>query len=264
MIPALEIKAVARKKGVPESTVERDYTQNWLLFGLSKTSFKMALKGGTGIRKVYIEDYRFSDDLDFTLLEGYEEETIQGKLLRGIKIARRESGIGFEESIAFKETLNGYEATVYFRIIRPSGAPLKIKIDLTKRENEPILLPLEKRKVIHPYSDECSAEVLVYSLEEIFAEKVCSLFQRTRPRDLYDVWTLKNIVELEAALSILPEKFRIKNAQFELETFKERRIHYKRAWERSLAHQINPLPEFNKVWNDVLRFLEEFKESAKL
>ncbi|GAB6101013.1 hypothetical protein JCM16138_02360 [Thermococcus atlanticus] len=102
----------------------------------------------------------------------------------------------------------------------------------------------------------------MYSLEEIFAEKVRSLFQRTRPRDLYDVWNLKNIVELEAALSILLEKFRIKNAQFELGTFKERRIHYKRAWVGSLAHQINSLPEFEKVWNDVLEFLEELKESV--
>lgn len=79
MIPIPEIKAIARKGEVPESTVERDYVQNWLLFGLSKISLEMALKGETGIRKVYIEDYRFSDDLDFTLLEEYERETIQGE-----------------------------------------------------------------------------------------------------------------------------------------------------------------------------------------
>ena len=264
MIPILEIKATAKKKGIPESTVERDYSQNWLLFGLSKTSIKMALKGGTGIRKVYIEDYRFSDDLDFTLLEEYDGKTIQGELVKGIKIARKESGISFEENIALKETPNGYEATVYFSIIRELGSTLKIKIDLTKKENEPILLPLEKRKIIHPYSDECNAEILTYSLEEIFAEKVRSLFQRTRPRDLYDVWRLKDIIELKTVLSILPEKFRLKNVRFELEIFKERRMYYERAWERSLAHQINPLPEFDKVWDDVLKFLEELKESVKL
>jgi predicted nucleotidyltransferase component of viral defense system len=32
---------------------------------------KMALKGGTGIRKVYMEGFRFSDDLDFTFMEEY-------------------------------------------------------------------------------------------------------------------------------------------------------------------------------------------------
>ncbi|WP_048146464.1 nucleotidyl transferase AbiEii/AbiGii toxin family protein [Pyrococcus abyssi] len=88
MISIFEIKTIARKNGVPESTVERDYAQNWLLFGLSKTSLKMALKGGTGIRKVYIENYRFSDDLDFTLLKGYSKETILNKLAKSVKIAK--------------------------------------------------------------------------------------------------------------------------------------------------------------------------------
>ena len=69
MIPIREIKEVARLFGVPPSTIERDYAQNWLLSSFG--SLQMALKGGTGIRKVYIEHYRFSDDLSFfvTLLE---------------------------------------------------------------------------------------------------------------------------------------------------------------------------------------------------
>jgi predicted nucleotidyltransferase component of viral defense system len=262
MIPVFEIKAIARKRGVPESTVERDYAQNWLLFGLSKTSLKMALKGGTGIRKVYIGNYRFSDDLDFTLLEGYDSETIRRELVNALKIARKESGVNFEENIALKDTVNGYEAAAYFRIIRSTGPHLKLKIDLTKKENEPILLPLEKRKVIHPYSDECNARVLAYSLEEIFAEKVRSLFQRTRPRDLYDIWRLKDIIEWEEIAGIIFEKFEVKSVQPELEEFKRRKVHYERAWERSLAHQITPLPEFDRVWSDVLKFLEKLKEGV--
>lgn len=75
MIPIVEIKEAARAFGVPPSTIERDYAQNWLLAHLS--ALPMALKGGTGIRKVFIENYRFSDDLDFTLLEPYEKEALQ-------------------------------------------------------------------------------------------------------------------------------------------------------------------------------------------
>ncbi len=67
MIPTLEIKERARESGVPPSTIERDYAQNWLLSTLRPVN--MVFKGGTCIRKVFIEDYRFSDDLDFTLLE---------------------------------------------------------------------------------------------------------------------------------------------------------------------------------------------------
>ena len=67
MITQNEIRQKAREHEVPVSTIERDYAQNWLLMALP--SLPLVLKGGTGIRKVYIGDYRFSDDLDFTLLD---------------------------------------------------------------------------------------------------------------------------------------------------------------------------------------------------
>ena len=65
MIKESEIKNISRQNKVPISTIERDYTQNWMLSFLPK----MAFKGGTCLRKVYFKEYRFSDDLDFTLLE---------------------------------------------------------------------------------------------------------------------------------------------------------------------------------------------------
>ncbi|MCK4421542.1 nucleotidyl transferase AbiEii/AbiGii toxin family protein, partial [candidate division WOR-3 bacterium] len=78
MIPAREIKEKARECGVPETTIERDYAQNWLLKHLS--NMNMVLKGGTGIRKVYIGNYRFSDDLDFTLLVRMDKDMLEKSL----------------------------------------------------------------------------------------------------------------------------------------------------------------------------------------
>jgi len=43
----------------------------------------------TGIRKVFIENYRFSDDFDFTLLEPYEMEHLR-EFLAGKGIAREQ------------------------------------------------------------------------------------------------------------------------------------------------------------------------------
>lgn len=42
MIPEMELREKARENGVPLSTVERDYAQNWLLKHLSV--IEMALK----------------------------------------------------------------------------------------------------------------------------------------------------------------------------------------------------------------------------
>ncbi|WP_202319137.1 nucleotidyl transferase AbiEii/AbiGii toxin family protein [Archaeoglobus neptunius] len=250
MIPEVEIREFARKNGVPETTVERDYAQNWLLSSLPHI---MALKGGTGIRKVYIGNYRFSDDLDFTLLEDVEADELKDFIVKAVREAKKRSGIDFDENIRFRGVDNGYDVTVYFRILRRAGNPLRIKIDITKRENEATLLPLERRKIIHPYSDKCETEVLTYSLQEIFAEKIRSLFQRTRPRDLYDVWLLSKL-GLDVS-GIIDEKFRFKGVKADFDGLLRRKEDFRNAWESSLRHQLRDLPDFNVVFDDVMEFL---------
>ena len=92
---------------------------------------------------------------------------------------------------------------VYFRILGSAGNPVNIKPDLAAHEREGVLLPLEKKMVIHPYSDDFHLMVLAYSLEEIVAEKIRALFERTRPRDLYEVWRIHNEVDDGKVLNIL-------------------------------------------------------------
>ncbi len=142
MIPSIEIKERAREYRVPSSTIERDYAQNWLLKHLS--AMNMVLKGGTGIRKVYIEKYRFSDDLDFTLLEKIDMNMLKKSLNEIVAEVKEESGIKFNEEVQIEEIINGFEVTTYFRILRITGTPIKIKLDLTKPEKEKVLLPIEK------------------------------------------------------------------------------------------------------------------------
>lgn len=257
MITQREIREKAREYGVPESTVERDYAQNRLLMAFS--SLDMALKGGTGIKKVYFGDYRFSDDLDFTLLKIVAKEKLEALIKESIKKAKEESGINFSENIGFQENDNGFEIAVYFRILRGSGNPLKIKLDITQSGNEEILLPLSKRIIIHPYSDNLEAEMKVYSLEEMVAEKVRSLFQRTRPRDLYDVWYLWNNVDKKKVLDIFPEKCKFKNVKIDVKGFENGKDNFKNAWENSLRHQLKYLPTFEEVFSIVFEEVRKMR-----
>ncbi len=247
MISLNEIRRKAREYGVPVSTVERDYAQNWLLAALS--SFQMVLKGGTGIRKVYFKDYRFSDDLDFTLLESIEKDELKNMIKNAIAMAMEGSGINFSNDIEIQENDNGFEISVYFQIMQRRENRTKIKIDITKTENEKILLPVNIKKIIHPYSDNLNTKAKVYALEEIMAEKIRSLFQRTRPRDLYDVFYLWNKVKKEDVFYILSEKFKEKNVQLDINDIMLRKDKFKNAWENSLGHQLKDLPEFEKAFS---------------
>ncbi|MCK4703520.1 nucleotidyl transferase AbiEii/AbiGii toxin family protein [Candidatus Bathyarchaeota archaeon] len=256
MIPDEEIKEIARMYGVPTSTVERDYAQGWLLASLS-TRFNMAFKGGTSIRKIHLKDYRFSDDLDFTLLEDYSKDQVQGNILDAAQEAKASSGINYENAVSINEVTNGFRATVEFRILRVGGNSINIKLDLTKQQNETVVLPLERRPVFHPYSDGLNVSVLSYSLTEILSEKIRALFQRTRPRDLYDVWKLSEL-KLDVP-NILREKFDFKDVTFDIEELNLKREDFGNAWENSLGHQISDLPDFDSVFGKVKAYLRLFE-----
>ncbi|MCK4234133.1 nucleotidyl transferase AbiEii/AbiGii toxin family protein [candidate division WOR-3 bacterium] len=257
MIPEREIREKARENGVPETTIERDYAQNCLLNYFS--NIPMVLKGGTGIRKTYIENYRFSDDLDFTLLEKLDKDMLEESLNKAVRETREESGINFNDGIHIEENINGFEIPIYFSILRRGGTPLKIKLDLTNPEKERILLPIERKGVLHPYSDRCLFKANVYSLEEIMAEKIRSLFERTRPRDLYDVSYLQNKIKRERMTDILSEKCRFKSVEIEVSSLENRKFDFSNAWKNSLGNQLKDLPDFNYVYNKVIEQVGKYE-----
>jgi predicted nucleotidyltransferase component of viral defense system len=251
MIPALEIKERARESGVPTSTIERDYCQNWLLSALSPIT--MAFKGGTCIRKVFIENYRFSDDLDFTIPEPIDADALRAAVGDAVVRAREESGILFEDDPGFRETKTGFKATVRFRILnRGSASPVKIDLDLTGPDQEEILLPVTGRPVFHPYSDGLAVSVPSYSLEEIMAEKIRSLFQRTRSRDLYDIVRLSDRADRRLVKSILRRKCDAKGVVIDMAVLSEKREHFKALWQVSLGHQMNGVPDFDESFEAMM------------
>ncbi len=71
MIKPGETSLKAREVGVRDQQIEKDYMLSWILQGVAQNeqlSNAIVFKGGTVLKKIYFEDYRFSEDLDFTLL----------------------------------------------------------------------------------------------------------------------------------------------------------------------------------------------------
>lgn len=78
MISQSEISKFAAAKIKQDKVIEKDYVLTWILIGLADSSLKdiLAFKGGTALKKVYFPDYRYSEDLDFTLLEPTDENVM--------------------------------------------------------------------------------------------------------------------------------------------------------------------------------------------
>lgn len=258
MIRSQEIKEKAREYSVPVSTIERDYAQNWLLKYLYHPD--IILKGGTGIKKIYQENYRFSDDLDFSLTRPIKDKDLFIHMNEAVDKAKEEVGINFQISSKFAKTETGFRGKIYFNIIQnAAGTPLSIKVDITNYGNEIILLPTEKKKVFHSYSDELNAEIKVYSLEEIFAEKIRALIQRTRARDLYDVGMLHDLINKDKVLQILDEKFDFKGVILDISSLTKRKDDFSNAWDASLNHQLKVMPNFEISFNKAITIISEIK-----
>ena len=72
MIRRAEIVDRVQRWGLREDVVEKDYVLGWVLWGIGSEPLlreTWVFKGGTCLKKCYIETYRFSEDRDFTVLE---------------------------------------------------------------------------------------------------------------------------------------------------------------------------------------------------
>ena len=92
MISHEDIKNLVSEWSLREDIIEKDYVIGWILWGIGSdpdVGPKWAFKGGTCIKKCYIETYRFSEDLDFTVLPGgpiklKEISSILDRILKGV------------------------------------------------------------------------------------------------------------------------------------------------------------------------------------
>lgn len=247
---------------VPESVIERDYCLSWFLFGLAHSPLRelLVFKGGTALRRCHFQDYRFSEDLDFTLTEERPLSDIIEHFDDLFEWVNDESGIEFGLGKQEEPHENNY--TFYLTYIGPlPGKAREVKVDISFREI--ILQPIEERTIIQTY-DEYSdfieeATIQVYSLDEVIIEKICALHSpaRNEPRDLYDIHYLieGEGVEIDFLIEDIDKKLRFKGYSLEKRRgeFEKKESRLKKLWEIRLDAQMVSLPEFDEVFRSVKR-----------
>jgi len=251
---------------IPEAVLERDYCLAWFLVGLSGSQLKdlLIFKGGTALKRCHFGDYRFSEDLDFTLARAAEFAEIREGLEEIYRFVAQASGIRFAFDREDRQNhANSY--TFYLSYQGPLPAPNSVKVDITI--NEVLCFPIEQLPVLRGYPEfEDLPEgrlVSVYSLNEIAAEKVVALQDRARnePRDLYDLWylTVHEGVDLAELVPATEQKLQFRGKAIagleERILAKEARL--RALWAGRLGHQIEVVPEFNEVFRVVRRALRQ-------
>ncbi len=259
MIGRPEIQRLARDGGVDERTQERDYVLTWLLAGMANQDMGLALKGGTCLRRCYIRDYRYSEDLEFTLPEGVSRVTAADAASAWCRFMGKEAGI--QADATADVGLGVRRAWVSFTGPLAARRDRAIKVDLA--DDEEIVEAIVRRPLLSEYSDlpDSKYEVPAYALTEIWAEKVRSLMQRAEPRDAYDLAALADFDKHlpGEALAVFEQKALAKGLDpldlgARLDA-RERRLPH--TWDDRLHDQVVEVPAFEGTWRRLRRVLRQ-------
>lgn len=266
MIKPKEIQQKAREVGVRDQQIEKDYVLSWILKGIAghdQLKRILVFKGGTVLKKVYFEDYRFSEDLDFTLLDNsITNKQIFDWFGEIFEYVREEANIPLEIIDDNEHEDGGINFYIgYTGPLGGQGSHKRVKVDISKSEKmefEPVVRP-----VFAAYSDIEDHELLSYQLEEVLVEKMRSVMQRMQARDFYDIWYLLEEHQMEVEFYV--QEFTGKCAAKNLnpvdfpKKLSERMPSYKGRWQTSLRDQIHDLPNFERVEREVLRRLRNME-----
>jgi len=255
MLSRAELQRLANRQKIALGILEKDYVLTEVLKALSRVPMLnegFVFKGGTALRKVYFSNWRYSEDLDFTVKHDMSKEELRRALDAWYHQVEGESQIRLNTRQLYKT--DGY-ARIRTQFLGPLSYPGMIYMDLSF--DEPLCLEPEYRRVLtDPFADE-QRKVLVYLLEELLAEKIRSLLERGKSRDYYDVWRLlkEHISQLDLELlgKVLSEKLAHKGLYLhsvsDLLPREPRGL--KRYWENDLQQQVNSLSPLEEVLGEL-------------
>lgn len=274
MIARAALQTRAREWGLTEEVAEKDYVLGWLLWGIgSHPALRehWVFKGGTCLKKCFVETYRFSEDLDFTVLEHgpLEPDALLPVLIEMLDTVEQQTGIGLTGRapvVRLRPDGRSAEGRIYYRGPRGAAGEARVKLDLTY--DEIVVEPTVRRAIAHAYDDELPADATVgcYAFVEVFAEKLRALGQRTRPRDLYDVVNLYRRADLHDERDLVTTVLARKCAHKDIPvptltavTSIEKAADLRADWQAMLAHQLPELPpveDFIDALGDVFDWLQ--------
>lgn len=148
---------------------------------------ELVFRGGTALHKLHLDvPLRYSEDLDYVRTSGAGI----GQLTQAL------TSLGEQLGFTVRTRISQYPK-VYWRSAAETGVPLRIKIEVNTHERSPVLAHLRRTHSVTSQWWTGGAEVLTFQPEELVATKIRALYQRSKGRDLFDLWLALTHIGLE-------------------------------------------------------------------
>lgn len=250
MIDLKNLREIGRVKGIQNlAQMEKDYFQELILLFISRNNEAgLIFKGGTCIYKLFSLD-RFSEDLDF---DGVPDTSFRTRVVSFLGkygyASRITTNNDFSDGLSLKILINGplYSGK--------NESRCRIIMDFSDREKmamEPSFITFYSL-----YDDIPPFPIWSMDAKEILAEKIRSLIQRKKARDLYDInFLLKKGVR--TSLDTVNTKPGLYGDSYTEERFREGMLTARINWDRELKAFVRHLQPFDNIESFVLNTINE-------
>ena len=157
---------------------------------------ELVLRGGIAFHKLLLpQPRRYSEDLDFVRMT-----------TGGIgDVMKRLTSLGQELGYQVNTKMGMYPK-VFWKFVYASGLPGKIKIEINTFERSPMLPLAPRNHEVNSSYCMTKANIPTFQVEELVATKIRALYQRSKGRDLYDLWLAFTELHLdpEAVIAAYP------------------------------------------------------------
>lgn len=245
-----ELKIIADEKGFGIILMEKDYLLTYLLY-LIKDIKGIYFKGGTALSKIFLNNKRLSEDIDFSL-------TKEVKLVSDdIKVKLQ--GTFFDNITKDKDVERFTRLVVHYKLFHEEG---EIFIDLNKRAR--LLLKPEKHMINHFYEEHIPKfSVNTLAKEEIIAEKVAASITRNRPRDHFDVYTIIHN-KLPINIELVKKKCELSGKEFSIVKIFSNANKLKNRWDKDMLPLLAEEVSFQDMMKTLSKHFKLKEEKEKL
>ena len=255
---------LAEKYGVDPAVIENDYLVEMILAAIAHDDVLKEIfifRGGTCLHKVYFENYRFSEDIDFTFGSSTGVDNAGKEMLRVLEKLKSKNPeiLGWTT----KREPERMQFFVQYAIVREIGNPKKeLKLDICEAPET----PANTNRTLRFLHDEFKNEKLTINtndIEAIAADKISRTISANKEaRDIYD---LKYLLSEDIETGKMNVEFR-KVHSHDIDPVdlihKINDINLKKTWETRLSHQIKDLPEYDSFIRQLARLIKEkYKDS---
>jgi len=151
------------------------------LFSNDTIRKSLAFRGGTVLHKVYFKpQVRYSEDIDLVQINAKEIGPV-------LSVIRKILGF-IDNKPKYKTTIHNNTFVFRFDSETEPILPLKLKVEINCREHFTVLGWKEIEHSMQNSWFSGGAKIISYELEELLGTKLRALYQRSKGRDLFDLY----------------------------------------------------------------------------